>query len=108
MAETTFAERLKRLITEGAITQSDLARRARITEAALSRYLNDGRVPRMDVVANLATVLGTTTDYLLGRVAEPDGEMEFCGIKRLVARGAGNMTHDEKMELVDIIFGRGN
>ena len=107
MKDGTFADRLKKLISESSMTQSDLAKRARITEAALSRYLNDGRIPRMDVVANLATVLCTTTDYLLGRVANADGDIEFCGIKRLLARGAPSMTHDEKMELVNIIFGKG-
>lgn len=107
MKESTFAERLKNLINESSMTQSDLAKRARITEAALSRYLNGGRIPRMDVVANLATVLCTTTDYLLGRAAKADGDIEFCGIKRLVARGAPSMSHEEKMELVNIIFGKG-
>ena len=67
MTTETFAERLKKLMTESSMKQNELAQRARITEAALSRYLNDGRIPRIDVVANLATVLNTTTDYLLVR-----------------------------------------
>lgn len=101
-----FAERLRELMDECAIKQKDLARRARITEAALSRYLNDGRIPRLDVVANIATVLNTTTDYLLGRVERDEDDRDFYGIRRLVARGAKTMSHEEKMELVNIIFGK--
>lgn len=106
MGTEQFATRLKKLMEESAMTQKDLANRARITEAALSRYLNDGRIPRLDVVANLATVLNTTTDYLLGRAKLADEDWDFCGIKRLVARGAGEMSHDQKIELINIIFGR--
>ena len=105
MTTETFAERLKKLMTESSMKQNELAQRARITEAALSRYLNDGRIPRIDVVANLATVLNTTTDYLLGRTDKSD-DIGFLGIKRLVARGSSTMTHEEKMELINIIFGK--
>jgi len=104
--EKAFAERLKQLMNESSMKQSDLAKRARITEAALSRYLNDGRIPRIDVVANLATVLNTTTDYLLGRVEKSNDDFDYCGIKRLVARGSTNMSHDEKVELINIILGK--
>ena len=106
MSATKFAERLRELMTESQIRQKELAQRARITEAALSRYLNDGRIPRIDVVANLATVLNTTTDYLLGRVERDEDDRDFCGIKRLVARGAKTMTQAEKLELINILFGK--
>lgn len=106
MTPDTFAERLKRLMVASSLKQNDLAQRARITEAALSRYLNDGRIPRIDVIANLATVLNTTTDYLLGRTEKSDEDIGFLGIKRIVARGSSSMTHEEKMELINIIFGK--
>ncbi len=106
MGTDQFAARLKKLMEESSMTQKELANRARITEAALSRYLNEGRIPRMEVVANLATVLHTTTDFLLGRVAQTNDDLDFYGITRLVARGAGNMTHEQKMQLVSIIFGK--
>ena len=101
-----FAERLEKLMNESSMKQSDLAKRARITEAALSRYLHDGRMPRMDVVANLATVLNTTTDYLLGLTDRSDEDFDYCGIKRLVARGSTTMSHEERVELINIILGK--
>lgn len=42
------------------ITQEELAHRAEITQAALSRYENDLREPASDVVEKLAKVLGIT------------------------------------------------
>ena len=48
----------------------------------------------------------STTDYLLGRTDKPDDDIGFLGIKRLVARGSSTMTHEEKMELINIIFGK--
>ena len=101
-----FAKRLRKLMEESHVLQKELAQRARITEAALSRYLNDGRIPRIDVVANLATVLNTTTDYLLGRTERDEDDRDFYGIKRLVARGAKAMSQEEKLELVNILFGK--
>ena len=105
MTNEAFAERLRKLMNENSLSQKELAMRARITEAALSRYLNDGRTPRINVVANLATVLDTTTDYLLGVKERDDEDRDFYGIKRLVARGVPNMTNAEKMDLLKIIFG---
>lgn len=106
MSTTEFADRLRKLMNESHIMQKELAQRARITEAALSRYLNDGRIPRIDVVANLATVLNTTTDYLLGRTERAEEDRDFFGIKRLVARSAKSMSQDEKLELINILFGK--
>lgn len=106
MGSNRFAERLRELMTNSQIKQKELAQRARITEAALSRYLNDGRIPRIDIVANLATVLNTTTDYLLGRTERDEDDRDFYGIKRLVARGSKTMTQSEKLELINILFGK--
>ena len=105
-SQVLFAERLKQLMEESHMTQKELAERARITDAALSRYINAIRLPRMEIVSNLATVLNTTTDYLLGHAAQSDAEWNFCGIKRLVARSADALTHEQKMQLIDIIVGK--
>lgn len=46
------------------LTQADLARRAGVTQAALSRYENDLRDPDPDALERLADVLGVTVDFL--------------------------------------------
>lgn len=49
------------------LTQKELAKKAGITEATLSRYENNRRKPKAEVVKKIAEVLGCTTDYLLGQ-----------------------------------------
>lgn len=46
------------------ITQADLAERAGVTQAALSRYENDLREPSPEVIDRFASVLGVTPDLL--------------------------------------------
>lgn len=58
--------RLKELLQEADMTQRELAEKTGLTEAAISRYVNGTREPRGEVLVRMATVLGVTTDYLLG------------------------------------------
>ncbi|MBS6164176.1 MAG: helix-turn-helix transcriptional regulator, partial [Clostridiales bacterium] len=61
-----FGERLLSLLKKQGITQKQLADRLNTTEATLSRYVNGDREPKADMLANIATALNTTSDYLLG------------------------------------------
>lgn len=66
-----LGERITGLLDELGITQRELAERIGITEVSMSRYIRGDRTPKGPVVANMATALNTTTDYLLG-VGEGD------------------------------------
>lgn len=48
------------------ITQKELAQKADVTEANLSRYENDKRKPQPAILKRLADALCVSTDYLLG------------------------------------------
>ncbi|MBR4675935.1 MAG: helix-turn-helix transcriptional regulator [Victivallales bacterium] len=98
----TFNTRLREIMQEMGITQRALAVRLNIGEAALSKYLNEDRQPRIELLANMATALNTTTDYLLGH--DDNREFDYRGVKRLLARNAANLTKEEKMELIDVLF----
>ena len=98
----TFNTRLREIMQEMGITQRALAVRLNISEAALSKYLNEDRQPRIELLANMATALNTTTDYLLGR--DDNREFDYRGVKRSLARNAANLTKEEKMELIDVLF----
>ncbi|MBR6332377.1 MAG: helix-turn-helix transcriptional regulator [Dehalococcoidales bacterium] len=92
--------RVKALMKEQGYTQRELAEMCGITETAMSRYLNNERQPRLETVANLATALNTTSDYLL-KGTEP--EKDFANVYRLVARSVSTMTDEEKLKLVKVI-----
>lgn len=98
----SFNTRLREIMQESGMTQRMLAVRLNIGEAALSKYLNDDRQPRGELLARMATALNTTTDFLLGR--DDQREFDYRSVKKLLARNAENMTKEEKMKLIDVLF----
>lgn len=97
-----FGDRLQGLLRDQGVTQKDLAIRIGTTEATISRYVSGDREPKADVLANIATALHTTSDYLLG--IERD-EYDFPRVKRLIARNASAMTDQERRALISALFG---
>ena len=79
---TTLGERIATLLKQQHVSQKDLAMMIGVTESALSRYINNERKPKLNVLANLATALNTTVDYLTTG-AKP--ETSFDEIYRLVS-----------------------
>ena len=59
-------DRLANLMTERGMKQVDLAKAIGCSPVAVNRYLHGGRVPRPGLLARIAVVLDTTTDYLMG------------------------------------------
>ncbi len=97
-----FGDRLQGLLRDQGVTQKDLAIRIGTTEATISRYISGDREPKADMLANIATALHTTSDYLLG--IEHD-EYNFPRVKRLIARNASAMTDQERRALISALFG---
>ena len=61
-----FGQRLSNLLQSQGVKQKELDNRINTTEATLSRYVSGDREPKADMLANIATALHTTSDYLLG------------------------------------------
>lgn len=94
--------RIARLLKEQNMTQKELAQRVGATEAAISKYVKGEREPRAEILANIATVLKTTSESLLGM---NDGiETPYGTVKALCARAAVNMTQEEKNDLIMTIL----
>lgn len=99
-----FGERISELLKEKGMQQQTLAQKAEVTEAAVSHYVKGDRVPRASVMARIAEVLGTTSDYLMNGT-EPDSKNEVAHAKRMIARNVKQMTKEEKMEIMSILLG---
>ena len=95
--------RLQQLMTEKGFTQRELAGMVGVTDSAMSRYINDEREPKAEVLANMATALNTTSDFLISGKTSSD---DFAEIYRLVARSASSMTDEEKVKLAKAILGK--
>ena len=72
-----------------------------VTEAAMCRYLKNEREPKIEVVANMATALNTTVDYLING---KNDETSFEDVFRLVARSTITMTDEEKIKLIKLLM----
>ena len=53
------------------MNQGDLARKTGLPASSIAHFEAGGRKPSFENLRRLATQLNVTTDYLLGRVAEP-------------------------------------
>ncbi|MCC0683706.1 helix-turn-helix transcriptional regulator [Clostridioides sp. ZZV15-6383] len=62
----SLGDRIANLRKELDINQKELATKVGITEASLSRYENNLREPKSEIIVRLAKALKTSTDYLLG------------------------------------------
>lgn len=64
--EKTLSSRLHSARKYRRLTQEQLAERANIARAMISKYETETSVPTVDTLLSLAKALDTTTDYLLG------------------------------------------
>ena len=97
-----FEEKLRGLMNEQGLTQKQLAKKANITEASMSKYLSGERTPRVDVIVNLSRALEITTDELLLEVNRSEA-VNFIKARTVLARGIGNMSDEEKAKLIGFI-----
>lgn len=101
---TDFARKMVSLMNEQGISQRELADIVGVTEASMSRYVNTSRMPRSEVISNIATALHTTSDYLLGKEDAYAEEDEYPKIKKLIARNASQLTVEQKQELIKALL----
>lgn len=66
-----FSEKISVLMMKKNISQRELAKKAGVTESAMSYYVSGSRVPRSDVLIRIANALETSSDYLLGNTNDP-------------------------------------
>lgn len=82
-----FVERIMELMKKDSLSKAQLADAADISRSALTQFLKNERKPSADAVVKLALVLGTSTDYLLGKVnlAEDLTSPQNYKVKELVS-----------------------
>ena len=107
-----FGNRLQKLLNQNNMTQRKLANKIGVTEAAISRYINDLQKPRPDILADIATALNTTTDYLLGKEVSSIYENENLDkynklleneLAKVLFDKLGDLNDEELKQFVDIV-----
>ena len=87
----SVSERIKKRRDKLEMTQTQLAKAAQLTPAAISQFESGARKPAFDTLSSLADALKVTTDYLLGKkqqsyddlLADPKVSVMFRGIMEL-------------------------
>ena len=66
MGNQFFSTRVKELREKSGLSMDQLAKQLGITKSRVNRWENNGTVPRMNILIELAKFFNVTTDYLLG------------------------------------------
>ena len=85
-----FAERLREVRGIRSLDQAELARRANMPATSISHFEAGSRKPSFENLRRLANALNVTSDYLLGRVDEPEAyagtDQLYRDVQKLSAR----------------------
>lgn len=85
-------------------TQKYVADKIGMARTTYTAYENGTKLPPLDIVDNLATLLGVTTDYLLGRTDIKDPAYREAGI----SDSDYNNLSDYQKEVIDFFVTREN
>ena len=100
MPDNSTNNKIVELLKQNNMTQKELSEATGITESAISRYVKGDRLPRGVNLIKLAQALKTTPESIIG---EETNDIET--IKALIARNAGNLTDNEKIEIITLLTG---
>ena len=64
--ENKFAERLNEILKNNEITQTELARRLKVTHTCVNFWLKGKREPCIDMILEICKAVDESSDYLLG------------------------------------------
>ena len=96
-----FGNKIEKLMQKNGLLQKDLAGTVGIDPASLSRIIAGEKKPSAELVANLATTLHVTSDYLLD--IENDGEFNLGKEIRVLARNKDKLTPEDKREIIELL-----
>lgn len=98
--KSIFSRRVKELMKKERYSQKQLCELCKITEATFSRYMTSERLPKTDILANIANALHTTSDYLLGK----DTAYGYDQLEILLAASKDNLSLNQKKKLTAILM----
>ena len=93
-----LGNRITDLLEARKMTQRDLARKVGISDATMSRYINNERTPDVVICNNIAKVLGVTVDFLLGKENNP-----YIMLIGIILHNRKNLNNDQKIELIKLL-----
>lgn len=96
-----IGNRLRILLEDNNMSQSELAKKMNTTTATISRYITGKRQPKGEVVAKMASLLNTSSDYILTGETDlnttpyyPTPKLPILGSVRA---GVGGFAYEEQI-----------
>lgn len=94
-------DKIKKLMNDAGLNQKQLADKAKVTEASMSKYLKGTRTPRTDVVVKIAKALGVSISSL---VEDPATKSPYMEAHAALARCKGGLTEEDKKRLMKFLL----
>lgn len=85
------------------ISRHQLSKRTNLSEASISRYINEEREPKMISLISIARALDVKVDDLIGE--NENGTEEIGKAVMVIARNAKTLTTNEKKTLMNALIG---
>lgn len=104
MEKETLGERIFHLMRKSDLSHKQFAKKIGVTNSTLTKYIGNIWIPKGTTIADMARVLHTTTDYLLGLEREEDPDIEYNYVQRIIARNVKKWTQKQKADLVNALF----
>ena len=82
----TFGQRLQRLRKERNLTQEEVAEKIGITPQGISKWENNLSSPDINILLNLADILGVSVEELLGKEKEKTEVLQDFDYKKVVLK----------------------
>ena len=97
----TVVSRIRGRRKELRLTQTELAKSANLTPAAISQFESGARKPSFDTLSNLADALKVTTDYLLGKKQRGYDDLLADPKVNLMLRGIMGLPEKDKQTMFE-------
>ena len=91
MANQYFCTRVKELREKAGLSMDQMAKQLGVTKSRINMWENNGTVPRMNVLVELAKFFSVTTDYLLGNDEAKNLSLENARLSSL-QRNLGKLS----------------
>ena len=99
---STIGENLRRLRVEAGLHQNELAERLHCSKQTISNYENGRRVPDLETINNLASILGTTVESIIyDRMSRPIPAEDRDGLPQTFSQQIEAMIENEVKARVD-------
>lgn len=86
------------------IKQRDLADRLGMSEVSVSRYVHGQRMPKGNILVEMARVLNTTPEYLTGTEGLDHPDIAFAKARIMIRTYGNQWNYEQQKELINMML----